>query len=190
MMARISASIASRSSSWKVCAVGQLEVVVEAVLDRRTDRELGAREQPRDGLRHHVGGRVPQHMATVLGVLGDDRHRAARWERSGQIGLLPVDRRRHRRLGEPLADRTGQIEGGRAGRQLALGSVGQGDGDVRHDVEKSRSSNRSFPGRFAGRRQATLTSSRSPLGSCSSSTLATFDGGSSSVSACPAYTLR
>ena len=70
-------------------AVGKFEVIIEAVLDRRSDRELGAREQPCDGLRHHVGGRVPQHMAAVLGVLGDDRHSAARWERSGQIVCSP-----------------------------------------------------------------------------------------------------
>ena len=38
---------------------GELEVVVEAVLDRGPDAELGARIELEDGLGHHVGRRVP-----------------------------------------------------------------------------------------------------------------------------------
>ena len=53
---------------------GQLEVVVEAVLDRRADRELGPREELRDGLGHDVRRRVAQHVAAGVRVVGDDRH--------------------------------------------------------------------------------------------------------------------
>ena len=51
---------------------GSVEVVVEAVLDRRTDGVLGARVEVGDGLRHHVRGGVPQHLAAVGRVGGDD----------------------------------------------------------------------------------------------------------------------
>ena len=40
--------------------LGLGEVVVEAVLDRGTDRHLHVGEQPLHGLRHHVRGGVPQ----------------------------------------------------------------------------------------------------------------------------------
>ena len=49
-----------------------VEVVVEAVLDRRADAELGVRERLLHGLRQHVGGGVPDHRPAVLGV-GRDR---------------------------------------------------------------------------------------------------------------------
>ena len=46
-------------------AVGQLEVVVEAVLDRRADGERGPREQVEHGLRQHVGRRVAERVAAL-----------------------------------------------------------------------------------------------------------------------------
>ena len=45
---------------------GELEVVVEAVLDRRADAELGAREQVQHRLGHHVGGRVAHRVELVV----------------------------------------------------------------------------------------------------------------------------
>ena len=55
--------------------IGKIEVVVEAILDRRADRELGAREQLGDRLRHHVRGGVAQDVATLVAAVGHDRHR-------------------------------------------------------------------------------------------------------------------
>ena len=52
--------------------VRDVEVVVEAVGDRRPDPELGVREQVLDGLGQHVCGRVPDDAAPVVGV---GRHR-------------------------------------------------------------------------------------------------------------------
>ncbi len=45
----------------EVSAARKLEVVVEAAFDHRPDREVGARPQPGDRLRHHVRRRVPKH---------------------------------------------------------------------------------------------------------------------------------
>ncbi|SKT15461.1 Uncharacterised protein [Mycobacteroides abscessus subsp. abscessus] len=48
------------------------EIIVEAVGDRRADAELCLREQLLHGLRQHMGGRVPDDAAAVLGI-GRDR---------------------------------------------------------------------------------------------------------------------
>ena len=49
-----------------------VEVVVEAVGDRRPDPELGVREEVLHGLRHDVSGRVPDDRPAFVGV-GRDR---------------------------------------------------------------------------------------------------------------------
>lgn len=51
---------------------GHVEVVVEAVLDRRADAQLGLGEQLLHGLRHDVRGRVAQDVEAVR---GGDLHR-------------------------------------------------------------------------------------------------------------------
>ena len=45
-----------------VRALGELEVVVEAVLDRRADRDPGARVELADRLGHHVRGVVADQV--------------------------------------------------------------------------------------------------------------------------------
>ena len=52
--------------------LGHVEVVVEAVGDRRPDAQFGLREQVLDGLGQHVRGRMPDDAATLVGV---GRHR-------------------------------------------------------------------------------------------------------------------
>src|SRR6185312_3803873 len=49
--------------------LGELEVVVEAVFDRRADRDLRPREEPARGLREEVRGRVAQDVERVGVVL-------------------------------------------------------------------------------------------------------------------------
>ena len=44
-----------------------VEVVVEAVLDRWADRDLGVRAQPPHGVRHHVRRRVPHARQRIVG---------------------------------------------------------------------------------------------------------------------------
>ena len=85
--------------------LGQIEVVVEAVGDRRADRVPRAGVEVADGLREHVRGRVPQHVQTVVGLRRDrlDQRVGARDER--QVAQLAVDARRDRALGQRGADR-------------------------------------------------------------------------------------
>ena len=54
-----------------------VEVVVEAVLDRRADAELGHREEVLDGLGHHVSRRVAQDVECFGALVGDDLDRVA-----------------------------------------------------------------------------------------------------------------
>src|SRR6202011_3923144 len=53
--------------------LGDIEVVVEAVGDRRADSELRVGEHLLHRLREHVGGRVANDAAAIVGVRGDGR---------------------------------------------------------------------------------------------------------------------
>ena len=89
----------------EVAAVGKLEVVVEAVLDRRTDRVPRTGIEIGDGLRQHVRRRVAQHLPT-LGARGDDDLECGvALERRVEIDPFAVERGRQGILAEPLPDR-------------------------------------------------------------------------------------
>ena len=70
---------------------GQIEVVVEAVLDRRTDGELGAGEQVEHGLGQDVRGRVAERVPTSVGGRHDDLDAVAVDQHPVEISLDPVD---------------------------------------------------------------------------------------------------
>ena len=70
--------------------VRQVEVVVEAVLDRRADGELGAREQLGDGLGHDVRRRVSQHVTPGFGVGRDDGDARPSGNGRREVDLLAV----------------------------------------------------------------------------------------------------
>ena len=62
-----------------------VEVVVEAVSDRRADPEPGVRVEVLDRLRHHVRGRVPQDVVAVGAVDRDALDLVAVLELVGQV---------------------------------------------------------------------------------------------------------
>ena len=70
--------------------LGDVEVVVEAVGDRRTDAELGLREHLLDRLGQHVRRRVPDDAAPVVGVGGDRRHLDIGVRRPAQVAQPAV----------------------------------------------------------------------------------------------------
>ena len=76
-----------------------VEVVVEAVADRRADAELGLGEQLLHRLGEHVRGRVPQHRAAVLGVDRDRLEHVAVGHDVGQVAAARRRRGRPRRCG-------------------------------------------------------------------------------------------
>ena len=69
----------------------ELEVVVEAVLDRRADRHLGARVELLDRLGHHVGGVVADQLQRLGVAVGEDRDLGAVRERRREVAQLAVD---------------------------------------------------------------------------------------------------
>ncbi len=113
----------------EVGAAGQLEVVVEAVLDDRADGVLGAGPEPAHGLGHDVGGGVPEDLAAGLGVLGHDGDRRPVGQRRLEVHLAPVDGGGDGRLGQAGPDGLGQLGGRRALGQLPHRAVGKTNRD-------------------------------------------------------------
>ncbi len=108
--------------------LGELEVVVEAVLDRGADRDLHAGIEPAHRLGEQVRGRMPEHRerVAVAGVpRGQDLDRLAVGERRPQILHVPVLLDQHRLLGELRPDRARGVEAGRAVRKFEFRGVGQ-----------------------------------------------------------------
>ncbi len=109
-----------------------LEVVVEAVLDRGTDAEVGAREQFENRLRHHVRGRVAEQVDGLGVTLGHDRHLCAIGHHRGQVDHPPIDAAGDRRGGETRADSGCHIGDGRTLEHGLDAAVRQRDRDLRH----------------------------------------------------------
>ncbi len=113
---------------------GQFEVVVEAVLDHRSDGEVGPGPQAEDGLGQYVGGGVTQHGPPGVGLGGDDADLGTVGQRGVEVDLLPVERGGHRRPGQAGTDGPGELDGRRARVELLGGSIGKSDGDGCHGV--------------------------------------------------------
>ena len=73
----------------------KLEVVVEATLDDRADREVRPRPQLRDRLRHHMSRRVPQDVAARVARRPDGFDDRPIAKRCLEVHEQAVDRRRH-----------------------------------------------------------------------------------------------
>ena len=97
--------------------VGDVEVVVEAVGDRRPDSEFGCREQILDSLGQHVCGRVPDDTAPVVGV---SRHRDdidVGVGNPAQVAQFAVGvAHHHDRVGRPASRQARVAHRGRRGR--------------------------------------------------------------------------
>ncbi len=108
----------------------KLEVVVEAVLDRRPDRDLDPGVEAAYGLGEQVRRRMAQNRERVR-VLAVARRQEldprTLGERQAQVLDAPVGADEHGLLGELRPDRAGSVEPGRAGGKLELGVVGKDD---------------------------------------------------------------
>jgi len=108
--------------------LGELEVVVEAVLDRRADRDLHSGMEAADRLGEEVRGRVTEDVERIRVVVvarGQDLERRAVREREAEISGLAVHTREHRLLGELRPDRAGGIERARPVGKLERAPVGE-----------------------------------------------------------------
>ena len=122
--------------------LGELEVVVEAVLDRRADRHLGPRVELLDRLGHDVGGVVADQRQRVVVAIGEDRDLAAVAQRRREVAELAVDGDRQRRLRQAGPDRGGGVGAGGAIGELERCAVGQFDGDRGRGTRHARHATR------------------------------------------------
>ncbi len=110
--------------------LGDVEVVVEAVLDRRPDAQLRLREQVLDGLGEHVGGRVPHDHPAVIAVQGHRLDLVALLDDMAEVPEHPVDPGRDH---GPACSPVEQVPGGRARVHRPLVPIDlDGDAKVGH----------------------------------------------------------
>ncbi len=110
--------------------LGEVEVVVEAVLDRRADRDFHAGIQPPHRLSEQVSRGVAEDVERVgiRGVAGrEELHALPVGERQPQVARRAVDAGKDGLLGELRADRARGIDAGRTGWKLELRVVGKDD---------------------------------------------------------------
>ena len=103
----------------------ELEVVIETVFNRRSDRHLSRREQFLHGLCHEVRRRMANDFKPFGILAGDDGHRSVSGERMGQIHELTVYFPRESRLRKPRTDRLRHVRNRHTRFILPAGSVGQ-----------------------------------------------------------------
>jgi hypothetical protein len=119
----------------------ELEIVIEAVLDRRADRQLGAGEEPFDRLGHQVRGAVAEDLAAVGRVERQRLDGGVAGQRRAQVARPPVhlepDRSRPGRGVQALDDG----ERGHTARVSLLGPVRERQGNLsRHLPARGASS--------------------------------------------------
>ncbi len=112
--------------------VGELEVVVEAGLDRRADRHLGARPQVEDRGGQHVGAVVAKDLERLRPPGGQDLNPLPVGERRREIADLTVHPDGESVPGQPRPDRRRGVGAGRALLQLENRVVGQLHGQLHH----------------------------------------------------------
>ncbi len=106
----------------------EVEVVVEAAVDRRPDRDLHAGVEPAHRLREEVGRRVAQdgERVGILRIAGrQDLELRAVGQRQPEILRDAVRLHQHRLLGELRPDRARRVEAAGAVREVELGAVGE-----------------------------------------------------------------
>ena len=106
---------------------GQLEVVEEPVLGRRSERDLGAGEQLLDGLGHHMGARVAHDAEGLRGFGGDDLDGGAVMDGRVEVGWSAVDLAGERGLRQARADGGCHVGDRGALGEFLDGSVGKDD---------------------------------------------------------------
>ncbi len=110
--------------------LGELEVVVEAVSDRRTDRDLHAGVEAHDRLGEQMGGRVSEDEERVrvsCVARREELDALAVGKRQSKIPRRPVHPGENGLLGELRPDRARRIEAAGAVGKLELGGVGEDD---------------------------------------------------------------
>jgi len=105
---------------------GRREIVIEAVVRRRPEGNLGSREEVLHCLREHMRIIVPHELERVGFVArSDQRQGGIPFERPHDIAHLAIDPRGERGFGEARTDRRGHIRRGRSLGHLPHRAVGK-----------------------------------------------------------------
>jgi hypothetical protein len=110
--------------------LGELEVVVEAVLDRRPDRDLDPGMEPANRLGEKVRGGVTEHgqrLRVVAIARREDLERRTLGKRKPEVAGLAVHPGENRLLRELRPDRAGSVERTRPVGELERRAVGKRD---------------------------------------------------------------
>ena len=116
--------------------VREVEVVVEALLDRRADRHLRAGVELHHRLGHHVRGVVADQVQRLGIAFGEDRDLGPVGQRRGEVAQLAVDADRQRGLGQARPDRRRGVGARGAVGQLERRPVGQLHRDLRRGLHR------------------------------------------------------
>jgi len=82
------------------------------------------------GLRQHVGAVVTDQLERLWFVAGDQPEAGVLGDGIVEVGERAVERHRDRALGERGRDALGDLEAGDVRIELALGAVGEGEGNL------------------------------------------------------------
>jgi hypothetical protein len=99
---------------------------------RPADVDLRVREEALHGVRHHVLGRMADHLASLRILAGDDLDRRVGLERSAQIHQAPIDAAREGRSREPRSNGPGDVQDRRTHGNRERVAVRQSDFEFTH----------------------------------------------------------
>ncbi len=103
------------------------EVVVEPILDHRTDGDLGLRIELLDGVRHQVGRRVTNDLEPLRVALGQQPDLGVVLDDVGGVDDAAIHLAGHGGPGEACADARGHLGDRHRRLELLLGPVGERD---------------------------------------------------------------
>ena len=115
------------------------EVVVEAVLDDRTDRHLRVGKQVLDRVGEQVRRRVPDDVEAFRVLVGDDGERGIVVDHERRVDDLAVDLAGERGLGQAGTDGCGDGGDGHRAFELTDGAVGKSDCGHFRELQKQKS---------------------------------------------------
>ena len=110
----------------------EVDVVIETVLDGRSDTEFYAGVEFLQSRSKKVGGGVPEGMLALFVVPGKELNCCILVDRTIEFYYLVVDFSREDVAGQTFADAFSDVEGRYAGFILADGAVGEGD--IYHNI--------------------------------------------------------
>ena len=99
------------------------KVVIETVLDGRTDRYLGVRPQFLDGFGENMCSVVPQQLDAVIRIASNDFHGSVCLDIPGQIPELAIDANRHSGTSQSFANAGGNFTAPGGSVKLLNGAV-------------------------------------------------------------------